>query len=831
MLADQDTEAPCGLSLTDLARGTTGTITAVGGDPTTRRRLQELGLLPGTAITMIRKAPLRDPIEFRVRGYHLSLRATQAALVAVVLAGDDHHPTASKPSSVVSNPAPMYPATRPLVALVGNPNAGKTTLFNRITGLHQKVGNYPGVTVDRCEGTASLASDITARLVDLPGTYSLTPTSPDERIAIEAVTGQVAGLPAPDVVCAVVDATNLTRNLLLVTQLLETGRPLVVALTMSDLARSQGLAIDCQTLALRLGVPVIPVVATTGEGLVALRQALASAARRLERAPWTFPAPCDHAACELAGVLADCGIAAGDERDHERLVLARNLLASDELLSHPTYQADERIAVAVHRLRKELAAGGIDPATADIQARYAWIDAVVTEIVGQNGNAAGHALSRRVDQVLLHPVFGLGVFAAVMWAVFTVIFTLADPLMGLAEAYGMAALAWVGAFLPAGLLQSLWADGIVAGVGGVVVFVPQIALMMLLIALLEQSGYLARASFLLDRVLAAVGLHGKSFVPMLTSHACAIPGIMASRTIEHPRDRLATMLVAPFMACGARLPVYVLLVGMLFGAFPPLVQGTVMFALYSLGIIAAAVVAWLLKRTALGGRGEGFMIELPSYRLPQWRAIVRVVAVNTGHFLKKAGTIILAFAILLWAALTFPGLPEERQAVILDQHGVVAADLATDAPSPQALAARNAISAAQAEHSLAGRFGKAIEPVIAPLGYDWKIGIGLVGAFAAREVFVSTMGIVYGAGEVEDETTGLEQRMLADTRADGSPRFSFLLGISLLVWFALAMQCISTVATMVRETKGWRWPLLQLVGMNTLAYVVCLAIWQVGSRL
>lgn len=764
------------LALHQLQPGASARIHSLEGDAASRRRLQEMGLVPGAPIRLIGRAPWRDPSEYDLGAYRLSLRRAQAQLVRVAamdpLGGMAWAGSSNDPSQAVSSsqqePAQAAASSR-CIALVGNPNAGKSSLFNAMTGLRQRVGNYPGVTVDRHEGRCTLPGGVQARIIDLPGTYSLHAQSPDE-----AVTTQILqqGLPENqrkmDLLCAVVDAENLGRNLLLLTQVLELGKPVVVALTMGDLASRAGRTVDIAALTEFLGVPVIPINATSGAGVMALGKALATTTAIPHTCPWRAE-----------------GVAAGSD--------------------------------------------------ADIAARYAWIRGVVERV--QSSPNAAHQGRRGIDRLLLHPVLGLMTFFAVMWALFATVFVVADPIMGAFESGGEALTAWLGSALPEGAVHDLWHEGIAPGVGGVLVFLPQIAFLLLMVALLEHSGYLARGSYLLDRPLSAVGLHGRSFVPLLTSHACAIPGIMAARGIEHPRDRLVTMLVAPFMACAARLPVYLLLVGLLFSGYPGWVQGSILFALYAFGIVAAALTALVIRGGILRGGGSGFLIELPSYRTPHWASVVRAAWDGCLHFVKKAGTIILAFSIILWAGLTYPKMDSAQEAAILQQHGISSEQWALasedlEAADESVHDAAHALQAAAIEHSVVGRFGQAIEPLIAPLGYDWKIGVGLVGAFAAREVFVSTMGIVYGVGaEVEDEPEPLLARMAAEQAPDGSPRYGLLLGISLLVWFAIAMQCISTVAVMVRETKGWRWPMAQLIGMNSLAYVLCLAIWQIGSRL
>ncbi|MGB7160900.1 MAG: ferrous iron transport protein B, partial [Tepidisphaeraceae bacterium] len=441
-------------------------------------------------------------------------------------------------------------------------------------------------------------------------------------------------------------------------------------------------------------------------------------------------------------------------------------------------------------------------------------------------------LTEMVDAILIHKVWGLAIFGLVMAALFVTIFFIADPMMGAMES-GVAALGdFITPLLPEGPIQDLWTDGIVAGVGAVIVFVPQIALLFLFLAVLEDSGYLARAAFLMDRLLAKVGLHGKSFIPLLSSFACAIPGIMAARTIENRKDRLATIFVAPFMSCSARLPVYFLLIGTFFATFSPAARGGIMFSLYALGVIAAAATAFIFKRTLLKGRPQAFILEMPTYKVPQLSQVARQVWTSTKAFVVKAGTIIFCLSVILWAMTYYPRLPEERvQQITAEAKRPLEVASGRDLVVVNEGAAREltdeAIASEQLRHSLAGRFGHLIEPVIRPLGYDWKMGVGLVGAFAAREVFVSTMAITYNAGS-EDETEPLASAMLSDKYPDGRPVWTPLVAVSLLVWFVLAMQCMSTLAIVKRETASWRWPVLMLVYMNGVAYVVCLAIYQIG---
>jgi ferrous iron transport protein B len=773
------------------------------------------------------------------------------------------------------------------LALAGNPNCGKTTIFNALTGLRQKVANYPGVTVEKKTGRVTLPDGRQVTVIDLPGTYSLISRSPDEHVAMEVLRGLRPDTPAPDVVIVVVDASNLQRNLYLVSQLIELGRPMVVALNMTDVAARRGLDVSPELLEKELGVPVVPVVGHKREGIEELKAAVARA--RVAPLPnFPLPQPFKDELLTVGQGLAtiDAGEAASAAGSSEvklgQPAPPRAWICTDDSTRHlDRYQAiAERLLigdnagdltpVASHDPVRSLLSSsrgrllnlGIDPMQADIEAHYRWIETVAGRVTAPVDELAAMGapsndktlpyesprkrhLTDRVDAILIHKVWGLAIFALIMAALFVTIFSLAEPIMGGIEA----AVAWVGEAvvknrfweMPDGPLKALITDGIFAGVGAVVVFIPQIAILFFFLAVLEDSGYLARAAFLMDRLLAKVGLHGKSFIPMLSSFACAIPGIMATRTIEDRKSRMATIFVAPFMSCSARLPVYTLLIGAFFAGAGAAAQAGIMLALYTLGIVAAAGTAWLFKRK---GAQAAFILELPTYKVPQPSQIARHVFTNTWAFLVKAGTIIFCLSVILWAMMNYPRMAPEREASVSDQakaafHAEYKAQTqaggqplpADELAKAETEAAEKAVAGEQLRQSIAGRIGHAMEPAIRPLGYDWKMGVGLLGAFGAREVFVSTMGIVYSVGDPgDDEPANLRAAMKADVRPDGKPIWTPLVATSLLVWFVLAMQCMSTLAIVRRETGGWRWPILMLLYMNALAYVVALAIYQVGRH-
>jgi ferrous iron transport protein B len=791
--------------------------------------------------------------------------------------------SAPSTATIPGSAAAAAPPATLTVALAGNPNSGKTTVFNALTGLRQKVANYPGVTVEKKTGRCKLPDGAWVDVIDLPGTYSLISRSPDEQIAMEVLRGLRPGTPAPDVVVVVVDASNLQRNLYLVSQLIELGRPMVVALNMTDIAERRGLRVSAEALARELGVPVVPLVGHKGRGVEQLKAAIRQAAVA-PMPEWPLPDPMREELMLVGGGLAilapDAGMHLGSGnastpggngrtpssplRPYQ--AMAERLLIGDRAADLTTIAAQEPVASLLSHATSRLQQLGIDPMQADVEAHYHWIEAVSSRVTSVAPVPADPAtltvggrpveldyttppkkhLTQKLDAILIHKVWGLLIFSAIMAVLFVSVFWIADPMMGAMED----AVTWLGEGVTSrmgeGPLRDLVSGGIFAGVGAVVVFVPQIAMLFLFLAIMEDSGYLARAAFLMDRLLSKVGLHGKSFIPMLSSFACAIPGIMATRTIENRKDRLATIFVAPFMSCSARLPVYFLLIGLFFAQYSALVQGGIMFALYALGVVAAAVTAWFFKRSFLKGPTPSFILEMPTYKLPQLSQVARQVFFNTKAFVVKAGTTIFLLSIILWAMAYYPRLPEARVQQLAAQGEtayrqsdafLLPNSMAREIPEGESVAdvlareeaeaGEKAVASEQLRYSIAGRFGHVVEPLIRPLGFDWKMGVGLVGAFAAREVFVSTMAIVYNAGS-EEETADLESAMLADTRPDGSPVWTPLVGVSLLIWFVLAMQCISTLAIVRRETGGWRWPLGMLLYMNGLAYVLCLVVYQVG---
>lgn len=617
------------------------------------------------------------------------------------------------------------PAEALRVALVGSPNAGKTSIFNHLTGLRARTGNYPGVTVTRSVGTARCRGRegvATVAVEDLPGSYSLSPVSPDEQVVADLLAGKLSGIEPPDALAVVVDVTVLERSMSLVAQVLALGKPTIVVLTMTDELASRGGHLDIDRFAGALGVPVLGVIGSRGKGIEPLRALLA------EPDTWS------------------------------------------------------RLA--------------IPPPTEDAEFN-SWVGSLLS--AGRYRLPEPDRRSARIDRALLHPVFGTAIFAAVMFSLFQVIFTVAAPMQDLIEQFFV----WLGdqvdEYVPNSTVAGLLGDGIIGGVGAVLTFIPQIVLMFLLISLLENVGYMARAAFLVDRIMATTGLEGRAFVAMLSSMACAIPGIMATRTLPSSRDRIATTMAAPLMTCSARLPVYILLIGFLVDSDarwgPVSIQGVAMFALYLLGGVSAMLTAWLFKAVLLGGDLRPFYMELPPYRFPAPKSVLLSMWDSAKVFLRKAGTIILGTSILLWLLLNLP--PRSAEVSGLDSA---------------------AASAYIVEHSLAAQLGKLIEPLFAPLGFDWRICVGLIGAMAAREVFVATIGQIFAASDPESPSSAVQSAVYTAGPHQGELLFTAPTTVALLVFFAYALLCMSTVATIRRETNSWKWPAVAWLYTFTLAW-------------
>jgi len=723
------------------------------------------------------------------------------------------------------------------IAIAGNPNAGKTTLFNALCGTRQKVGNYPGVTVERKTGQTRLPSGETVNIIDLPGCYSLAARSPEEQIAHDVLLGEMEGENAPDLIIVVVDASNLQRNLFLTSQLHDLGIPIIVALNMMDIARERGSEVDPEKLTAALGCAVIPLVARKGEGLDELLAAIESApcACQLKGGIPRFidclPSALEQPVQTLAEGLIKSGLTHETDARGEALWLLVSSLEGDDAVQAPAAAALSR------RVRKQYHLSSRQVRAIETSARYRYLKDLMKQTSCLQADLP-HRLTNRLDSVLLHRFFGPILFLAVMALVFQSLFSWATPAMDVIESGVSLTGQAIDRLLPDGLFKEMIQQGVVSGVGNVLVFLPQILLLFLFIGFLEDVGYMARAAFLMDRLMSRVGLDGRAFLPLLSSFACAIPGIMATRTIAGRKDRLVTILVAPLMSCSARLPVYTLVIGTVFAAETPVggiftVGGLVLMAIYAFSITLGITMAAVFKRTLLKSPPPPLLLELPTYKLPSLKSIGLNLFDRGRLFVNRAGTVILAATVILWAILHIPihhvdrtRFENARQAVI-ENSGL---DADSRDKALQSIAA--AEDADVVEQSLGGHLGKWLEPVIAPLGFDWKIGVGIIASFAAREVFISGLAVVHGVDGADERSPSLRESLRDEKRpGTNTPMYTPLLGLSLLVFFVLACQCLSTVAIARRETSSWFWPAFMVGYMSVLAWVGSFVVYQGGKLL
>jgi ferrous iron transport protein B len=730
------------------------------------------------------------------------------------------------------------PAPQPerLVALAGNPNVGKTTLFNRLTRLRQKVGNYPGVTVERKTGSMVGPDGTPITIIDVPGTYSLNPRSLDEEVAYRVLIGAMEGARRPDLVVCLVDASNLERNLYLASQVLDLGKPTIIALNMADVAEGAGIRVDASKLSEELGVPVILMVASRGQGIEELRAAICGPLPIPARRRWKLDLAVEEKAKALAYRLErDLPNLSPQQRFSDALrALTQRGASFFEVHHTPAFWSEVREA------REALERGGVSSEQAEVVGRYEWITPLTGRVVERTALPKATPTDR-IDAVLTHRIAGPILFFLILAVVFQSVFAWAGPFMDAIDGATASLGDQVGASFPEGPIRSLLIDGVIAGVGAVVVFLPQILILFFFLGLLEDTGYMARAAFIMDRIMKRVGLSGRSVVPLLSGFACAIPGIMAARTIENQRDRLVTIMVTPLMTCSARLPVYALLIG----AFIPAgavfgflgYQGLTLLALYVLGVGFAIFAAWVLKRFVIKGEQSVFVMELPPYRLPRLRDVLWRMLERSKLFLTRAGTIIFAVAIVLWFLATYPQAgpkPEiEARRAELNQLLLEASEGEQSAALEAGLAELDDEQAAYAlRESAMGHLGRFIEPVIAPLGYDWKIGVALIASLAAREVAVSALGTIYSIGDADQTSSRLVDRMRAEVNPEtGNPTWTPLVAASLMIFFVLACQCMATVAVVKRETASWRWPLFMFGYMTALAWAAAFVTYQTGTLL
>jgi ferrous iron transport protein B len=727
------------------------------------------------------------------------------------------------------------------VALIGNPNTGKSTLFNALAGMQSRVGNYPGVTVEKKIGKIRW-NERQVTLIDLPGTYSLSPRTRDEMVSVDVLLGRLDDVVKPDVVVCVVDAANIERNLYLFSQLLDLGTPTVLVLNMADVAKARGMSIEAKALSEKLGVPVVITQAHRKQGLDELRRAIESAAADfVTSAQRVFPAAFYEECEQFAESLQQTN----GERPASYLV-ERLLIDVNGQVEADLARTRPALIKVLHEARERLKAAGCRVPAVEAKARYAWIKQLLNGVVTHPA-ARPVTGSDQIDAILTHRLFGLAIFVALMFVVFQAIYTWAEPFMkGIEEAQSWV-VSLVDGAIPPGAFRSLLSDGVIAGVGGVIVFLPQIVFLFLFIAILEDCGYMARAAFLMDKLMTKLGLSGKSFIPLMSSFACAIPGVMATRVIENRRDRMTTILIAPLMSCSARLPVYLLLIG----AFVPAtvyvssntplgtvnwvtLPGLVLLGMSSLGALIAIPVAWILKKTFFKGELAPFVMELPSYKWPSPRIVVSRVYDRAKAFVVRAGTLIFATSIIVWALGYFPGDHTEldRLTAEIETLESQAGEEGPDESLMDELSAeQNRQSSELIANSYLGRAGHAIEPVVRPLGWDWRIGVGAIASFPAREVIIATLGTIYSlGGDVNEEDESLKGSLHAATWPDGSKVYNVPVALSIMVFFALCAQCAATLMVIKRETNSWRWPLFTFIYMTTLAYIGAFITYQVGMK-
>jgi ferrous iron transport protein B len=696
------------------------------------------------------------------------------------------------------------------IALVGNPNSGKTSLFNALTGLNQKVGNFPGVTVDKKTGISTIAPGISGNIIDLPGAYSLYPKRLDEWVSYRVLLNQDKEIKA-DVFVIAVDASNLKRNLLFCSQILDLKMPVVIALTMADLAKKKGIQIDLQELERELGVPVVSVNPRKQKGIAQLKKVIEQTASNLYKVP-------------ARDFIDNRELATAPVEDLKKVMpLVSDYAAIHYLINHEQFQLSHQLQDSIEGIERRHNFNPTKTQATEILQRYSRIKKIMQVAVSEPDPLQQTILTDKLDNVLLHRRWGYLILLAVLFILFQSVFYLAQYPMTWIEMAFSSLSSWLSHSLQEGWLSDLLINGIIAGLSGILVFVPQIMILFALITVLEDSGYMARISFLSDRLMRTVGLNGKSVMPLISGFACAVPAIMSARNIENRKERLLTILITPLMSCSARLPVYTILIGLvipntyLLGIFS--VQALVMMGLYLLGLAMALLVSFIAKWFIHSNDRSFFILELPTYRSPRLKNVGQAMINKAKIFVTDAGKVIMIISLILWALSTY-GPPSRMEAATKNYERAKAQALK---PAGQIAAEYNA---AKLENSYAGILGRSIEPAIKPLGYDWRIGIALVTSFAAREVFVGTMATLYSVGE-KDEGLLLRDKLRAAKKEDGTPLFTMATGISLMLFYLFAMQCMSTLAIVRRETRSWKWPAIQFVYMTTIAYIMSFIAYQI----
>ena len=696
------------------------------------------------------------------------------------------------------------------IALVGNPNSGKSSLFNCLTGLNQKVGNFPGVTVDKKSGSTQLSADSAATVIDLPGTYSLYPKRMDEWVSYKVLLNQDNEIEA-DIIIAVADASNLKRNLLFCSQLIDLKKPLIIALTMMDLAKKKGINIDIPELERELGVPVVSVNPRKQKGVPQLKKAIEQTAAQLYHIP-------------ARDFIDNKSLAEQPIEEVKKLFPhISDYAAIHYLINHESFSLDATAQEKIETIERDQKFNPTRTQAEEIMQRYTRIKHVMHQAVSEPDPLQKTLFTEKLDNILLHRRWGYIILLAVLFLLFQSVFWLAKFPMDWIDTGFTKLISFLSSQLPEAWWSNLLTNGILAGLGGILVFIPQIMILFGLITLLEDTGYMARISFLTDRLMRSVGLNGKSVMPMISGFACAVPAIMSARNIENRKERLLTILITPLMSCSARLPVYTIITSLvipkryLLGFFS--VQGLVMMGLYLLGVVMALVVSYIAKWFIKINERSFFILELPTYRSPRWNNVVHTMINKAKIFATDAGKVIMVISLILWALSSFGPSKKMNEAELVYEQQL-------KQPGADTATIKEQWQTAKLENSYAGILGKSIEPAITPLGYDWKIGIALITSFAAREVFVGTMATLFSVEDDKGNNTRLQDKMKEAVRPGGQPLFTLASGISLMIFYAFAMQCMSTLAVVRRETQSWKWPLIQLIYMTTLAYLMSLLAYQ-----
>jgi ferrous iron transport protein B len=817
--------------LSDIKTGDEAIITKVLGHGAFRKRITEMGFVKGKKVKVIKNAPLQDPVEYQIMGYNVSLRRSEAELVEVVSLEDAASLSEIKFEGTIDEESLKISVLEKgkviNVALVGNPNCGKTTLFNFASGSHERVGNYSGVTVDAKEAEMKRGG-YTFKIVDLPGTYSITEYSPEELYVRMHITEKM-----PDIVVNVIDSSNLVRNMFLTTQLIDMNIKVVIALNMYDELEKKGVRFDYDDLGQMIGIPIIPTVASKGKGVDELFDKLIDVYE--DRDPSVrhihinYGPQIENAIKNIQDVIWKNPIIT--DKLSSRYV-AIKLLETDKstLAQLETFSNYEQIKViakqAIVQLEKEY---GERSETIITDAKYGFIDGALKETYKETKKDKRES-KRELDDLLTHRFLGFPIFLFFMWLMFQATFTLGSyPMNWINEGVGLLS-DWVQSSMPQGALRDLLVDGIIGGVGGVIVFLPNILILFFFISLMEDTGYMARASFIMDKLMHKIGLHGKSFIPLVMGFGCNVPAIMATRTLDNKKDRILTMIITPFMSCSARLPVYVLLISAIF----PANQGFVLFSIYLIGIVLAVVTALIMKRIAFAKKEVPFVMELPPYRIPTFRNTSLHMWHKGQQYLKKMGNVILVASILIWALGYFP-----RHIAYTANYDAQIQNVKSDKQLPdiqkQDKVKHLEVSkeSERQEKSYIGQLGHAIEPVIRPLGFDWKMGVSIITGLAAKEIVVSSMGILYQADLKADENSGfLKDEIKAQTHNSGELKgqkvFTPLVSFGFMLFVLIYFPCVAVIAAIKKESS-WRWALFTMVYTTAIAWLVAFATYQIGS--